>query len=86
MTVSAREVGNSLVVTIPKESIRQLNIKKGDLFDVTVKENNLCFIPEKTKLKGESFLEDYFNKPFDEIKGWDYEDVGTGEPMGDEVW
>ena len=86
MTVRAREVGNSLVVTIPKESINELNIKKGDLFDVMVNRDNLCFVPKKKKLKGEVFLENYYNKSFDEIEAWGYEDISTGVAIGDEAW
>ena len=86
MTVRAREVGNSLVVTIPKESINELNIKEGDLFDVMVNRDNLCFVPKKKKLKGEVFLENYYNKSFDEIEAWGYEDISTGVAIGDEAW
>ena len=85
MTVSAREVGNSLVVTIPKDTIRELNIHKGDFFDVNIKNNDLCFTPKKKRLKGESFLEEYFNKPFDEIESWETEDIST-VAIGEEEW
>ncbi len=86
MIVSAREVGNSLVVTIPKDTIKELSISKGDCFEVNVKNNELCFIPQKKRLKGEIFLEEYYNKPFNEIEPWECEDISTGEAVGEEIW
>lgn len=86
MDVSVREAGNSLVVTIPKNIISELRIKKGDLLSISSTSNEIKLIPKKKKLRGELFLEEFYGKPFDEINPWDYEDVSTGIPQGEEAW
>lgn len=42
--------------------------------------------PEEKQLRGEKYLETRYNKPFKEIEPWDYEDVPTGKPHGEEEW
>ncbi len=86
MDVSVREAGNSLVVTIPKSIISELRIKKGDLLSISSTSNEIKLIPKKKKLRGELFLEEFYGKPFNEINPWDYEDVSTGIPQGEEIW
>ncbi len=86
MDVQVREAGNSLVVTIPKDIISEFRIKKGDIFSINASSNEIKLIPKKKKLRGEIFLEEYFGKPFSEIEPWDYEDISTGDPQGEEIW
>ena len=86
MKITLREVGNSLVATIPKDIVKNAYIKKGDILEVSCSNKNIVLTPKKKKLKGEIFLEQYYGKSFDEIAPWDYEDVATGEPVGEEAW
>ncbi len=86
MDIQVREAGNSLVVTIPKDIISELHIKKGDVFSINASPNEIKLVPKRKKLRGEAFLEEYFGKPFNAIEPWDYEDVPTGIPQGEEIW
>ena len=86
MDVLVREVGNSTVVTLPKEIIQSLRIKKGDLLTVNHTDKEITLTPKNKKLRGEKFVEEYFKKPFEEIKSWEVEDVDTGFSVGDEAW
>ena len=38
------------------------------------------------ELKGEAYLEEYFGKPIEDIKGWEGENIPTGDPVGEEEW
>lgn len=41
---------------------------------------------KEKQLRGEAFLEEKYKKPFEKIEPWDYEDVPTGKPQGEEEW
>lgn len=87
MQVSLREVGNSLVTTIPKDVVQELNVKKGDVFEIENDGTRIVLIPiRKKKLKGELFLEAFYEKPIEDIHSWETENVETGDPVGEEVW
>ena len=86
MDIILREVGNSLTTTIPHDIVKSLNVKKGDILNVVVEDNRIIMTPKKKRLRGERFLEEYYNKPIDEIGAWDVEHIDTGVPMGEEVW
>ncbi len=86
MEITLREAGNSLVVTIPREIITSIGIKKGDVLDVKSDNKSILITPVKKKLKGEIFLEKYYGKKYADIGSWDYEDVETGAPIGEEEW
>lgn len=86
MDITLREVGNSLVATIPKNIITESKVKKGDVCSIRIVNDGILIQPKTKKLKGEYFLEEYFGKPIKDIKGWDFENVPTGKPVGEEEW
>ncbi len=86
MAVTCRKVGNSLTATIPNEIIRKLGIKPGDTMDVSTVDNTIVFTPKKKRLRGEVFLEEYYQKSISEIGQLETEIVDWGEPQGEEVW
>ena len=86
MDITLREVGNSLVATIPKNIVTECNVKKGDVCTIRIVNDGILIQPKCKKLKGEYFLEEYFGKPIEEIKGWEYESISTGNPVGEEEW
>ncbi len=85
MSVICRKVGNSITTTIPKDIVEALGILPGDLLDIKQKDNSIVIIPNKKRLKGEAFLENYYEKPISEIH-LETEEIDWGEPEGEEVW
>ena len=53
--------------------------------NTTTNKADAARLPQK-KLKGESFLEEYFGKLIEDINGWEYENVSTGTQVGNEEW
>jgi len=86
MLVSCRKVGNSFVATIPNEIINLLNIMAGDELEVSANGKSVIMTPIKKKLKGELFLEQFYQKSIDEIGQIETELADWGEPVGDEIW
>jgi len=46
-----QKIGNSYMVSIPKEVVKKLNIKSGDKFDFMLKEGTSLSYETKTELK-----------------------------------
>ena len=86
MDIKLRTVGHSLTATIPNEIVRMLHLSAGDIFSVTQKSGSILMEPRKKALRGESYLEEFFSKPMDEIGMYDTEVVDTGGPVGGEIW
>lgn len=88
MSVICRKVGNSITVTIPKEITKEMGIRPGDEMDISINDKAIVFVPLRKKLKGESFLEDYYGKPIDEIGIIikNNPEVDWGNPVGEEIW
>jgi len=86
MAVIVRKVGNSMTTTIPYEIIHKLGIRPGDEVLVSEENGTILLKPIKKKLRGETFLEEYFHKPIEEIGQLDTEIVDWGQPQGEEVW
>lgn len=86
ITTSLRNVGNSLVITIPQKILQEASLKKGDIVELSFNNGDIIMSPQKKKLKGEVYLESYYGKPINEIEAWDYENIDTGSPIGEEEW
>ena len=86
MSVTCRKVGNSITATIPNEIVKKLGIKSGDVLNVTATDDSIIFVPEKKRLRGELFLEEFYGKPISDINNIETEVIDWGEPQGDEEW
>ena len=86
MSVICRKVGNSLTATIPQNIVKTVGIKPGDEFEISIDKNRIILTPKKKRLRGEVFLENFYNKPLGQIGKIDTEIVDWGEPVGEEVW
>ena len=86
MSVICRKVGNSITTTIPQEIVKSLGIQPGDKLNITEDGNSIVIIPAKKRLKGEVFLEEYYQKPLAEIEPLETEIVDWGNPQGEEIW
>ena len=86
MSVICRKVGNSITATIPNSIIKQTGIKPGDKLDIFVDGSSIVMVPEKKRLRGEIFLEEYYGKPVGNIQELNTENVDWGEPEGAEEW
>ena len=53
MDITLREVGNSLVATIPKNIVTECNVKKGDVCTIRIVNDGILIQPKCKKLKGE---------------------------------
>lgn len=86
MAVICRKVGNSITATIPGEIVKLLGIIPGDKFEVSTDNKSVTFTPVKKKLRGELFLEQYYEKPLTDIGDFGTELLDWGSPEGDEEW
>ncbi len=79
MVVKFREVGNSIGITIPKEFVRQLRIRRGEEANIEVQSGNMVVKPIKPNITIKSLFADY---------NGDYKpaEFDWGEPKGKEVW
>ncbi len=85
MTAICRKVGNSIIVTIPNEITKKLGIRPGDKMHISENKGAIVLVPVKKKLRGEVFLEAYYNKSIDQIGEIETETVDWGAPQGDEI-
>ncbi len=86
MSVICRKVGNGLTATIPNNIVKTVGIRPGDEVEISIDKNRIVLTPKKKRLRGEFILENFYNKPLDQIGKIDTEIVDWGEPVGEEVW
>lgn len=79
--------GNSQGIRLPKPVVEQLGIVVNDKLDVCIAGDSI--ILKKKSLKNKTFrerMEEFYQRPFDEIPMIETEEVDWGTPEGTEVW
>ncbi len=81
MKVKFREVGNSLTITIPKDIVNALGLKKGTEAEINMENDKILVVPQTvdSNVTLKSLFKDY--------KG-DYKpnEIDWGDRKGNEVW
>ena len=86
MSIICRKVGNSITATIPNEIIKKMGIKPGDEIDVSEDGKVIILTPVKKRLRGEIFVENFYNKPIEQVGKIETDPIDWGKPVGEEIW
>ena len=78
MEAVVRKWGNSLGIRIPKLIVRELSLKDGSFVDINDKGKEIIIKPIQ-KVKLSEMLEKINKKNI-------HKEIGTGEPVGNEIW
>ena len=84
--------GNSQAVRMPKAILDSVLFKVNDTVEVTAENGQIVIkkvSPEPTHKMLRQRVEEFYGKDFDTVideDRYDFEEIGWGAPMGDEVW
>jgi antitoxin MazE len=85
---NVRKWGNSQGIRLSKEVMAQMNLRENDVIDIHVSNGKMTV--EKACNEGglslKERLEAFYNKPIDKIYVTASDEVGTGLPVGGEIW
>lgn len=79
MKTTIQKWGNSLAVRIPRPFAEEIDLRENSSVDLTVKSGKLVIVPVEPAVTLESLVEQIT----DENR---HDEIGTGWPVGNEVW
>ena len=86
-TTTVAKWGNSTGIRIPKKVIQELNIRVNDKLQGGVSDGKIILEKKsKNNLTLRERMEEFYQRPFDEIPMIKSEEVEWGTPKGDEIW
>lgn len=86
MTATLQKWGNSQGVRIPKQIIKDLNLKENDVLSIEKIDDTIVFKKAKIHKSLKDRLEEFYNKPISKIKKLVIEEIDTGRQVGEEIW
>ena len=86
MTATLQKWGNSQGIRIPKQIIKDLNLKENDILSIEKIDNAIVFKKAKVHKSLKERLEEFYNKPISKIKKIVVEEIDTGSTVGEEIW
>lgn len=91
MTTTIVKWGNSRGIRLPKPFLENLNLKDNDLVDV-ISNNNMIIIKKSTNRQHKTLkqrVEEFYGEDFESAlrnNSYAYDEIDSGEPVGDEIW
>ena len=79
MKTTIQKWGNSLAVRIPRPFAEEIHLTENTTVDLTIRSGKLVIIPGPPAITLESLVEQIT----DENR---HDEIGTGKPVGSEVW
>ncbi len=89
MNVTIQKWGNSQGIRIPKIVLEQANLSENDQVELTVLDDSIILkkITNTKHIALQERLETFYGKTLNMIdKIESYQEIETGEPVGDEIW
>ena len=94
MLTTIQKWGNSQAIRLPKTILNQLSLRENDQVDIVAEDDVIVIKKSSRKRRAKKSLdqrlEEYYQKPIDEILADDtlYSpvEIDWGKPVGNEVW
>lgn len=83
-----RRWGNSQGIRLSKELLSRMNLKENDTVSINVYDGKMTIekVNDRKYLNLKERLEEFYQKPIDEIYVENTQEVDVGDPVGDEIW